>query len=398
VDLAGSLPATPARVRHVKVESLHVDGGSMDVRPAEDRRRNRRGGVGGVGAVLGAALYRQLAADDDRAAYWVRHVRLGVALTEASALAVIGYAVLTPGSAGRMLMLLGLAGTAVLGAPLLLVLPVAAMVRDRRGSLFFYSWSLAVTALVTVASRVDGGADSPLFALLYITLGFMAVTYPPAGVVAMGAVMTGAYLVCVAGSGLDSSAAFIGVVMAAYTVLCAMASANQWESYDRQQLLLRTSEVLAATDPLTGCLNRRAFLERLDRAAAAAEEGWVVCLVDLDGFKGVNDRSGHAAGDAVLRTVTAALGGVVRETDTVARLGGDEFAVLAAATPEDSATLAARVRDAVARVGAGSGVTASVGVTVVRPGDEGHEVLGRADQAMYRAKGAGGNRVTALVR
>jgi len=181
-------------------------------------------------------------------------------------------------------------------------------------------------------------------------------------------------------------------------VLCAMASANQWESYERQQLLLRTSEVLVATDPLTGCLNRRAFLDRLDRAAADADEGWVVCLVDLDGFKGVNDRSGHAAGDAVLRAVTAALSGVVRETDTVARLGGDEFAVLAEAAPGEEEPLAARLRDAVAAVGAGSGVTASVGATVVRPGDEGREVLSRADQAMYRSKGAGGNRATALAR
>ena len=154
--------------------------------------------------------------------------------------------------------------------------------------------------------------------------------------------------------------------------------------------------MLAATDPLTGCLNRRAFLERLDRAAAGAGAGWVVCLVDLDGFKGVNDRAGHAAGDAVLRAVTVALGGVVRETDTVARLGGDEFAVLAAADAGGSEALAARLREAVAAAGGATGVTASVGATDVRPGDEGDEVLGRADQAMYLAKGAGGNRVTVL--
>ena len=97
------------------------------------------------------------------------------------------------------------------------------MVRDRRGSLLFYGWSLAVTGLVAAASRVDGGADSPLYTLLFITLGFMAVAYPPWGVVAMGAVMTGAYLGCVAVGDLDSSASFIAVVMATYTVLCAMA-------------------------------------------------------------------------------------------------------------------------------------------------------------------------------
>jgi diguanylate cyclase (GGDEF)-like protein len=368
----------------------------MDASPDGDRRRPSRGGLPGPWTVLHAVLYRQLATDDERAAYWVRHVRLGVVLSEVAGLAVAGYAVLTPGTAARTVGLVALASAAVLATPLLLLLPLAATVRGPRGSLLFYVWSLADTVLVTVAARVDGGAASPVFALLFLTLAFMAVAYPPAGVVLMGAVMTGAYLLCVIGGGLDSSAAFIAVVMAAYTVLCAMASANQWEAHDRQVLLLRTSEVLAATDPLTGCLNRRAFLDRLDSAAAGTGGPWVVCLVDLDGFKRVNDRSGHAAGDDVLRAVTTALGGVVRQTDTVARLGGDEFAVLAEATPEDSASLAARVRDAVAGAGADCGVTASVGVTEVHPGEQADEVLSRADQAMYRAKGAGGNRVTAL--
>jgi len=379
------------------VESVQTDGASMDASPDGDRRRTSRGELPGPWTVLRAVLYRQLATDDDRAAYWVRHVRLGVVLTQVAALAVAGYVVLTPGTATRTVALLTLATVAVLATPLLLLLPLAEMVRDPRGSVLFYLWSLADTVLITVATRVDGGAGSPLSALLFLTLAFMAVAYPPSGVVLMGVVMTGGYLLCVIGGGLGSSAAFVALVMVTYTVFCAMASANQWEAHDRQVLLLRTSEVLAATDPLTGCLNRRAFLDRLDSAAAGTGGPWVVCLVDLDGFKGVNDRSGHAAGDDVLRAVTTALGGVVRETDTVARLGGDEFAVLAAATPEDSASLAARVRDAVAGAGADRGVTASVGVTEVRPGDQADEVLSRADQAMYRAKGAGGNRVTALV-
>ena len=80
----------PRRVRTVKVEQLHDDGGSMDARPARDRRRPRPGGGDGSWSLLRAALYRPLASDDDRAAYWVRHVRLGVVLTEISALAVIG--------------------------------------------------------------------------------------------------------------------------------------------------------------------------------------------------------------------------------------------------------------------------------------------------------------------
>ena len=146
--------------------------------------------------------------------------------------------------------------------------------------------------------------------------------------------------------------------MVAFTMICAMASANSWAAYDRQVLLIRTQETLAATDPLTGIPNRRAFLERLAAAVDAAAWGHqtVVCLVDLDGFKAVNDAGGHAAGDAMLRSVGAALGGAVRETDTVARLGGDEFAVLADISVAFSGEmLAERLRDAVAAVGRAGG-------------------------------------------
>jgi diguanylate cyclase (GGDEF)-like protein len=367
----------------------------MDASPDGDRRRTGRGGLPGPWTVLRAVLYRQLATDDDRAAYWIRHVHLGIVLSVVSGLTVAGYVLVSPVTPGRTVAILVLAGIAVIASPMLALLPLARIVRDTRGPLMFYAWSVADTVLITVAIRVDG-EGSPLFVLLFLTLAFMAMAYPPAGGLLMGGLMTGGYLLGAAVPDVGATEGLTAAVMAVYTVLCALASANQWEAHDRQVLLLRTSEVLAATDPLTGCLNRRAFLDRLDSAAAGTGGPWVVCLVDLDGFKGVNDRSGHAAGDDVLRAVTTALGGVVRQTDTVARLGGDEFAVLAEATPEDSASLAARVRDAVAGAGADCGVTASVGVTEVRPGDQADEVLSRADQAMYRAKGAGGNRVTAL--
>jgi diguanylate cyclase (GGDEF)-like protein len=156
--------------------------------------------------------------------------------------------------------------------------------------------------------------------------------------------------------------------------------------------------MLAATDELTGAPNRRAFLDRLGAAIEDTASGrhCVVCLVDLDGFKAVNDRDGHQAGDAVLKLVTTALAGAVRETDTVARLGGDEFAVLADVSPEDPGnTLAERLRSVVAAVGAESGVTASVGVAPIRAGDDMEAVLHRADEGMYRAKSTGGDRVDA---
>jgi diguanylate cyclase (GGDEF)-like protein len=345
-------------------------------------------------AALRRSLYRPLAEDDDRVAYWVHHVRLGVLLTEVGGLAAAAYAFLTPTVGHLHPVLLGTSALAILGCPVLLLLPLAAMMRDARGPALFYAWSAATTVLIVIGTRVDGGADSALFCLLFLTLGFMSAAFQPAGVAVMGGFMVVGYLVVDVLPEPGTSGLFVAVVMAAFTLLCALASANQWESYDRQVLLLRTHETLAATDPLTGCLNRRAFLDRLQTAIDRGSGRTVVCLVDLDGFKGVNDRDGHAAGDTVLQAVTAALGAAVRETDTVARIGGDEFAVLAAVGETDDAeTLAERLRAGVARIGGDRGVTASVGLTPVLPDEDEHEVLLRADQLMYRAKSAGGNQV-----
>jgi diguanylate cyclase (GGDEF)-like protein len=332
-------------------------------------------------------------------AYWVRHVRIGVLVSEISAFAVMGYVLITDSPGRHSPVILGLAALVVVGCPALLLLPLPAMMRDSRGPTMFYLWSISTSALVIIGTRLDGGASSPLDALLFLTLTFMTVAYSPYGVVVMGAFMTTAYLFFVELPGLTTPGLFFLAVMAAFTMVCAMASANSWAAYDRQVLLIRTQETLATTDPLTGIPNRRAYLERVGEAVNAAAWGHqtVVCLVDLDGFKAVNDAGGHAAGDAMLRAVGSALGAAVRETDTVARLGGDEFAVLAdISVAFSSEMLAERLRDGVAAVGRASGVTASVGVAEVRPGDDVEDLMHRADAAMYRSKGAGGNCVTLL--
>ncbi|NEK84666.1 GGDEF domain-containing protein [Blastococcus saxobsidens] len=350
-------------------------------------------------ATVRAGLFRTLADDDDRASYWVRHVRIGVLITEISAFAVAGYALLTDGPSHHNVWLLGLAAAVAVAAPAMFLLPLAAMMRDWRGPAFFYAWSIGTAAVVIVATRLDGGSASPLDALLFLTLTFTAVAYSPQGVVAMGTVMTSGYLLFVELPGFTDTGAFFLTVMGVFTIVCAMASANSWASYDRQVLLIRTQEMLASTDPLTGIPNRRRFLERVSRAVDATAWGHrsVVVLVDLDGFKAVNDADGHAAGDALLTAVGVALGAAVRETDTVARLGGDEFGVLADVTAGSSAELLAeRLRQAVATTGARYGVTASVGVAEIDPGEDVEDLLHRADVAMYQAKTGGGDRVRVL--
>jgi diguanylate cyclase (GGDEF)-like protein len=371
---------------------------NVAVSAAHARDGEQRSRVRVVLSAVGHGLYRPLASDPDRALYFVKHVRHGVWLSEVSAAAALGYILLTSTAGHNNPLIIAFATLVIAASPAILLLPLPEMMLDRRGPLLFYAWSILDTVVVSVAARIDnGGAISPLFCLLFITLAYMAVAYPPWGVAVTGGFMTACYLLIVVLPHISLTAWFFALIMAAFTMICAMASANSWTAYERQVLLIRTQEMLAATDPLTGVPNRRPFLDRLKTAIARAETGAqsVVCLVDLDGFKAVNDRSGHAAGDALLKAVAAALGGAVRETDTVARLGGDEFAVLASVSATFSAeTLAERLRGAVRSVGLAAGVTASVGVSAVRVGDHEDDVLFRADSAMYAAKTSGGDRVT----
>jgi diguanylate cyclase (GGDEF)-like protein len=148
----------------------------------------------------------------------------------------------------------------------------------------------------------------------------------------------------------------------------------------------------AATDGLTGLLNRRSFLGALQRRLRT--DGAVVLFLDLDDFKTINDTAGHTAGDAVLQRVAALVTAVVEPGDLAARLGGDEFAVLPVGSdPARADELAARLVEALANDERCRGVGVSVGVVACAgmqdpPDAEG--VLRDADLAMYEAKRLGG--------
>jgi len=158
---------------------------------------------------------------------------------------------------------------------------------------------------------------------------------------------------------------------------------------------------LARYDALTGLINRTLFSDRLEGAVSRARrDGSVVALMflDLDGFKDVNDRLGHAVGDALLRQVAERLVSCVRESDTVARLGGDEFTVVleGGQRVEDAGRVATKILRTVAepyRVGGEDIViTTSMGIAAFPlDGDTAEELLKGADIAMYSAKNAGRN-------
>ncbi|WP_085977002.1 GGDEF domain-containing protein [Rubrivivax benzoatilyticus] len=155
----------------------------------------------------------------------------------------------------------------------------------------------------------------------------------------------------------------------------------------------------AQLDPLTGLAGRRAFLEMghqlLTAAAHAPGRGLALLFLDLDGFKGLNDRLGHAAGDRALQDVAKVLREHARSDDLTARLGGDEF-VLALQAPRDtldkvSHEVGTRLIQAVSELPHELGC--SIGLAIARDGEALDALLERADRAMYEAKRAGRGRV-----
>lgn len=167
---------------------------------------------------------------------------------------------------------------------------------------------------------------------------------------------------------------------------------------------IRLEETLrraAMHDEVTGLPNRRLVEEDVARTMLDSANALSVIFVDLDGFKAVNDRLGHAAGDALLREVGQRMKDVLRESDIVGRFGGDEFIAVAAVENEsDAKLLADRIRVAIATrfddLPSDISVTASVGVVIVANDDAPvmDQLVRAADHAMYEAKMAGGDRVT----
>jgi diguanylate cyclase (GGDEF)-like protein len=204
-------------------------------------------------------------------------------------------------------------------------------------------------------------------------------------------VLVGGCVLAAAAAAVVSPPGWVCLIVASTFLLsCERAAANC-----RHRRALAAALRLAGTDELTGLANRRTLLAALDEALAAPGAVGML-LVDLDGFKAVNDLHGHPAGDSALRVTAARLRQTLPRNCLIARLGGDEFAVL---TRDDNdldtlPDLAGRVRDALARpiavdpgcqvvLGTSIGTATRNGIAVTAT-----DLLRRADAAMYRAKAA----------
>lgn len=251
--------------------------------------------------------------------------------------------------------------------------------------------TLALTAAIGVIAAavvlVAGSADGP-WLCVPLALGACAGAQTARGGLAAAATVLAAGLVATLadanGAGRAPPALLMVVGLAGAGVLTAVR-----ERLVRERDALRS---YALTDPLTQIANRRSLLSRAEyeiERHRRARRSFALVILDLDGFKRLNDRFGHPAGDSLLRDVANALERAMRAQDTVARFGGDEFCVLA---PETDASgtdrLASRITQAVDGVTVGlETVRASLGVALFPfDGSAASELLDAADQRLLEAK------------
>jgi len=326
---------------------------------------------------------------------WRRHLYMGILSFVLGGLLLVWYLALTPDGPHResmmVLDIVTMLGSVFLAGPIG-IRSLRAPWRDT----FFFCWSVGTLVVIAIAIGLDGGAESPLAGLLVLPVLFGGLLYRLREVVGLAllALLSFGLIYATGQSGDGARALATAVMIGIAGSISAMAAMNRDLGEQERRALTERLHRLATYDGLTGCLNYQSFhaaltieIERTERYGRSLS----VVVADLDGFKAVNDRHGHAAGDSTLINIAGALRGGVRSADLVGRIGGDEFSILLPETPTmEACQLVERIQLAIGGIATAEHLTLSFGLSTWHgPGDSPSELLRRADMALYEAKQSG---------
>lgn len=330
---------------------------------------------------------------------WRRHLYLGIGSFVLGGMFLLIYLAVTPhGSHRGAIMTVDLA--AMVGSIVIIGPLGRRSLTTRWRDAFFFSWSVGTIVIIAIGLSLDGGAGSPIAGLLVLPVLFGGLLYDLREVIGLAVLALALFsLIFITGPPVGGGRALAtGVMIAVAGAISATAAMNRSLEEQERRALTDRLHRLATYDGLTGCLNYQAFQAALSKESDQAERygrPFSVVIADLDGFKTINDRHGHAVGDATLTTIASEMLSGVRSVDMVGRIGGDEFAVLLPETRQDEAeALVERIRSRTLAAVTPERVTLSFGVsTWCGHGDSPSELLRRADAALYEAKRHGRNRV-----
>ena len=333
--------------------------------------------------------------------FWRQQTRVALSVVLVETAIVMTYLVATPHGMHRLAIWIVTASCFVAGLASLVVVVGPIQLSEEWELTFSLGWSLATCVIVAAGAALDGGLRSPLLILLVFPVVFAGPILPPASVALTAfSAAVAASVACATGSTITADwPAFLIDLF----VLVGLSTVSFAASVGRTRLQLEadrlTNELasLAGTDTLTGCLNRRAFDEQCElEFARSARYGHRLAfiMIDIDKFKGLNDTSGHFAGDRALVRVGETLRRTSRSSDIVARYGGDEFAILMPDTDVGGMVgLARRIGKELVFDDEYS-LTLSFGGSLLGANISTLATLSEeADQALYEAKRAGRDRI-----
>ncbi len=322
--------------------------------------------------------------------FWSHYLRIGILVFTGEALASLLYFASTPHGPHRLFLIVV---TSVVVVVLMANIPFTERIAAASWRTHYsFAWTLLAGAILALSIHLDGGLDSPMFALLTLPIVSAALALEVRQVIVCGIASLGEFtylwLTIPVLHRSTAEIAMFAMALVGLVVIAVGVSGARTRLMDDEKRLRAELSTLATIDALTGCLNHGAFYERLEieiDRALRQRQPLSLLMIDIDLFKAFNDTYGHVAGDDALGYVGATLNRLSRSFDVVGRVGGDEFAVvLPTSTLENAAQIAERMKRALTSEHRPSVSVGYAALDELQP--DATQLVREADQSLYETK------------